>query len=144
MKRLTSLVWINDRIKECRCKPELLLSYGKAGPKISSLIRKAGMHIVQKAFHQFDRGYTCVWLLRQSHVSLHSWPEYNFITVNIEVCNFKKSDALNADHLHAGLLALFKPKFSSPKKFRMKLGEKSFSRQGRSPLYTPRKKRSGR
>lgn len=110
MQKLRSLRWINDRFKNCQCNPSYLKNYKKIAPKVARLIRSTGLTIVGKAYHQFDRGYTCVWLLKQSHLSIHSWPEYNFLTVNIEVCNFDKDDTKQADGLYRLLLSLFKPR----------------------------------
>lgn len=121
MKKLASLKWLNDRFARCRCRPELLSDYKKIAPKVTSLIRRSGLKIVGKAFHQFDRGYTCVWLLSQSHVSLHSWPEYGFVTASIEVCGFRSDDPKKIEALHRGLKALFKPAKSSAKRSAFKV-----------------------
>lgn len=123
MKSLKSLIWINDRIKNCHCDPSLLKNHRSVDKIVSQIIRTAGLEIVGKASHQFDRGYTCVWLLKQSHLSVHSWPEYNFVTLNIEICNFKGDDARKAEKLHAGLIRLFKPRHSHPKKSTMNLAK---------------------
>lgn len=122
MKKLSSLKWLNDRLEKCACKPAFLSDSKKIKAPINRLIQKTGLTIVGYATHQFDQGYTSVWLLKQSHLSLHSWPEYNFVTLSLEVCNFDKDDASKIDQLYAGILDFFKPKRSRPKKLTTRLG----------------------
>ena len=116
MKKLHSLKWLNDRMKECQCDPAFLLDVKKVRPRVEKLIRAVGLTLVRRAAYQFDRGYTTVWLFKQSHLSLHSWPEYNFVTLSIEVCSFKGHDDSKIYKLHAGLLRLFGPKHTHPHK----------------------------
>lgn len=48
---------------------------------------KAGMDVVGQAKHQFQpEGATCVLLLRQSHMAVHTWPEHGMATVEIFSC----------------------------------------------------------
>ena len=121
MKKLKSLKWLSDRMENCRCETAVLSDSKKVKPRVDQLIRKAGLTVVGYATHQFDRGYTSVWLLKQSHLSLHSWPEYNFVTMSLEVCNFKKDDASKIDRLYAGILDFFKPKRLHLKRFTAQL-----------------------
>lgn len=121
MKKLRSLQWLTDRFTGCRCGSGLLSDYRKAGPRVERLVRAAGLKIVGRTRHQFkDRGYTCVWLLSQSHVSLHSWPEYDFVTVGIEVCGFNNADEAKISRLHSSLERLFQPSSSRPRLFRFR------------------------
>ncbi|GEM_PF-5273760 len=121
MKKLKSLKWINDRMEKCRCEPACLSDSKKIKPRVDKMIRKAGLTIVGYSTHQFDRGYTSVWLFKQSHLSLHSWPEYNFVTLSLEVCNFKQDDASKIDRLYAAILEFFKPERSRPKRLTTRL-----------------------
>lgn len=116
MKKLKSLKWLNDRMEKCGCEPVFLSNSKKTKPHVDKLIRDAGLTTVGYATHQFDRGYTSVWLLKQSHLTLHSWPEYNFVTLSLEVCNFKGDDVSKIDKLYAELVRFFRPRSSAPKK----------------------------
>ena len=121
MKKLKSLKWINDRMEKCLCESAYLSNAQKVKPCVNKMIHKAGLTIVGYSTHQFDRGYTSVWLFKQSHLSLHSWPEYNFVTLSLEVCNFKKDDASKIDRLYASLLEFFRPERSRPKRLTTRL-----------------------
>ena len=120
MKKLNRLDWLNDRFEHCRCAPQVLTSAKKIKPLVSKLVKSAKLDVVKFAAHQFNRGYTAVWLFKQSHLSLHSWPEYRFLTVSIEVCSFDGDDPSKLTKLHQGLISLFKPRHTSPRKFTKK------------------------
>ena len=116
MNKLKNVKWLNDRLEHCACEAVYLSDHRKIESAVSDIIARSGLSIVERAFYQFNRGYTCVWLFKQSHLSLHSWPEYNFITLSIEVCNFEGEDESALDKLHAALLDFFQPRKSNPTK----------------------------
>lgn len=44
--------------------------------KVASFVKHAGMTLLDKRAHLFGcGGVTAVWLLSESHVSIHTWPE---------------------------------------------------------------------
>ena len=48
-----------------------------------------GMNILQKETHFFDKpvgAFTSFYLLSESHLSMHSWPENNYIALDIFTC----------------------------------------------------------
>lgn len=59
---------------------------------IENLLRRsalaAGATIVHAHFHSFGpgKGVTGVVLLAESHISIHTWPEYDFVAVDIFMC----------------------------------------------------------
>lgn len=50
--------------------------------------RVAGCKILDSYFHQFGEtnGVTGMILLKESHISIHTWPEYNYAAIDIFVC----------------------------------------------------------
>jgi S-adenosylmethionine decarboxylase len=50
--------------------------------------RAAGANILFSHFHAFGpgRGVTGVVLLAESHISIHTWPEYGFAAADIFMC----------------------------------------------------------
>jgi S-adenosylmethionine decarboxylase proenzyme len=47
------------------------------------------MTILNKQVHFFDNldgAFTSIYLLSESHLSIHTWPENNFIAVDIFTC----------------------------------------------------------
>lgn len=56
----------------------------------------------------FDNGgLTLVWVLAESHLVLHVWPELESATVDIHVCNYGASNAANARALRDRLAATY-------------------------------------
>lgn len=50
-------------------------------------IAQSGMQVVACTHKQFTpHGLTAVWILAESHFTLHSYPEHNYITVDCYTC----------------------------------------------------------
>ena len=74
-------------------------------------VRNAGLTIVGDSFHQFEpQGVTGTVLLAESHLAIHTWPEYGFVTVDVYVCNLATDNSDKAKHLFRALEAAMKPK----------------------------------
>lgn len=44
--------------------------------------------VVNKTSHKFEpQGETIVFVLSESHFSLHTYPEHNYLTLDIYICN---------------------------------------------------------
>lgn len=58
------------------------------------LICDAGMKIVGISSHEFDTsGYTVAICLMESHICVHTWPEFNQLTLDIYLCNYLKDNS---------------------------------------------------
>ena len=65
------------------------------------------------SIHKFPvRGITGVILLAESHIAIHTWPEYNYIAVDIFTCGKKTKPSKALDYLK---------KSFCPKKIKVKL-----------------------
>ena len=54
---------------------------------------EAGATVVEKAFHQFNpHGVSGVVIVAESHLFIHTWPEYGYAAVDIFTCG----DSINA------------------------------------------------
>ena len=75
------------------------------------LVRDAGLSSVGEFFHQFggDGGVTGMVVLAESHMSLHTWPEKNYVTVDVYVCSYSRDNRPRARQLYQSLLDTFKP-----------------------------------
>jgi len=57
--------------------------------KIQSSLEKNSMHVLNKMVHYFDSppgAFTLLYLLSESHLSIHTWPEYHYIAMDIFTC----------------------------------------------------------
>lgn len=54
----------------------------------SKIIRSLGLSILGKTNYRFEpAGITLVYILSQSHLVLHTWPEYRFIHIDLFSCS---------------------------------------------------------
>ena len=52
------------------------------------LIKSLELNVVKKDKYQFDNnGLTMFWILSQSHLVIHSWPENNALHVDLMTCS---------------------------------------------------------
>lgn len=69
-------------------EPALLID----APSIEALLTRAALRAgatpLFGKFHQFGegQGITGVMLLQESHISIHTWPEYGFAAVDVFMC----------------------------------------------------------
>ena len=69
-------------------------------------VRKAGFKPVGDVFHQYEPfGVTGVILISDSHFSIHTWPEHEFLAVDIFSCS-KETDPETGFDI---LCEIFKP-----------------------------------
>jgi S-adenosylmethionine decarboxylase len=72
--------------------------------------REAGLTVVGQSAHQFEPvGATVVVLLSESHLAVHTWPEFAFVTADIFVCNHTEDNAGKAWALWERLQRAFAP-----------------------------------
>lgn len=54
----------------------------------TDIAKKSGATIVKSCFHQFSpHGVTGLLAITESHFAIHTWPEHNFVTVDIFSCS---------------------------------------------------------
>ena len=68
--------------------PALLVSSDAIDSLLRSGAEAAGARILHSHFHSFGnaQGVTGVVLLAESHISIHTWPEYGFAAADIFMC----------------------------------------------------------
>jgi len=62
---------------------------------IDHILKTANVHLLSKNIHFFDfnhenkkidGAFTALYLLSESHLSIHTWPEKNYIAIDIFTC----------------------------------------------------------
>ena len=72
-------------------------------------VDKVKLTRVGESFVQFpEAGVTGVVLLAESHIAIHTWPEKNYVTLDIFVCNVSQDNRIKARALFKMFENLFK------------------------------------
>ncbi|MBW1992739.1 MAG: adenosylmethionine decarboxylase [Deltaproteobacteria bacterium] len=67
---------------------------------VKSAVKIAGLTNLGSRFHQFEpQGVTGFTLLAQSHISLHTWPEFGYLVLDIFTCGDHQQADLLASHI---------------------------------------------
>lgn len=75
------------------CSKEVLNNLRLLEETMETAATEAGATVVEKAFHQFNpHGVSGVVIVAESHLFIHTWPEYGYAAVDIFTCG----DSINA------------------------------------------------
>ncbi|WBA42212.1 S-adenosylmethionine decarboxylase family protein [Hymenobacter canadensis] len=67
-----------------------------------------GLQEVGAAYHRFpNSSFTAVLALTESHLSIHTWPEYGRATFDVFLSNYQRDNADRARQLYAATLSFF-------------------------------------
>jgi len=76
---------------------------------LDTLCEKHRFTVLERVFHFFvPQGMTCLYLLSESHLSIHTWPERKFCSIDLFCCRELGDDKIREivsmlrDHLHLG------------------------------------------
>jgi S-adenosylmethionine decarboxylase len=75
------LIELND------CNKDLLNDIEYLRVSLSDVARLIGATVIKDTFYQFTpQGVSGVVIIAESHLSIHTWPEYNFAAVDVFTC----------------------------------------------------------
>jgi S-adenosylmethionine decarboxylase len=69
------------------CNPEILKDLNRVKNALVSAAKEAKATIVDISFHEFNPfGISGMVVIAESHLSIHTWPEYSYAAVDIFTC----------------------------------------------------------
>jgi len=66
--------------------PELLDDTESMTNLVSLLVPKLGLTLVDLYIHKFDLGITIVAIITESHLAVHTWPEFGYAHIELLSC----------------------------------------------------------
>ena len=67
---------------------ELLNTVDGVKPLMQTIINDMDLHVVGEVHKQFEPiGATCLYLLSESHLSIHTYPEIRYCAIDLYCCN---------------------------------------------------------
>ena len=88
------------------CNPVMLNNVAKIKQAMRDAAELSGATIVQEAFHLFNpHGVSGVVVIAESHLTIHTWPEYGYAAVDLFTCGDDVNPDVAFNHLKAQLEA---------------------------------------
>ena len=88
------------------CNPKILMDVSRIEDLLVGAAKYAKAHIVDVVFHTFNpHGVSGVVVVEESHLAIHTWPEYGMLTYDIFTCSGRAA----AERTIALLIARIKP-----------------------------------
>ena len=99
------------------CNPEILKNLEKVRSAMISAAREARATIIDVSFREFNPfGISGIVVIAESHLTIHTWPEYGYAAVDIFTCG----DSIKSDIAASYLIEQFECK--DPSILEMKRG----------------------
>lgn len=82
------------------CSPEIMNEVSTIEKSMVDAAEKAGATVINSTFHHFSPyGVSGVVVIQESHLAIHSWPEYGYAAVDLFTCGDQVDAWLSFDHL---------------------------------------------
>ncbi len=89
-RRLKQVVGFQIFAELYACNKEKISKTDTVRDILIDAVKQSELKIIKHYFHQFSpTGVTGVIMLKESHVSIHTWPEFKYAAVDIFVCGAK-------------------------------------------------------
>ena len=86
-----------------KCEKSVLDDIGAVENLMLEAAKKAKVTIVEKCFHKFSPyGVSGVVVIAESHLAIHTWPEYNYAAVDFFTCNKNCNTDIAIEYLKEG------------------------------------------
>lgn len=78
---------------------------------IRNVIKKYNLHELGSFYYKFPEsgGFTGLISLVESHISIHTWPELNYLTLDVYLCNYSKDNSDVCKKVFEEIAKTFKP-----------------------------------
>lgn len=89
-------------------RKELLEQFSFVQKLLDTQISKYDLLKLGEVYHNFEPGgFTAIICLSESHISLHSWPEYDRINMDIYLSNYQQNNDQTGQRIFEELVRFF-------------------------------------
>ncbi|MEM0246476.1 MAG: adenosylmethionine decarboxylase [Desulfurococcaceae archaeon] len=81
------------------CDPELLMDEEYLVRVVRDAVKVGGFTLLDVKAWKIHPGVSVVAVILESHVSVHTWPEYRFATVDVYTCGTKGDPYSTFEHI---------------------------------------------
>ncbi|MCL5017320.1 MAG: S-adenosylmethionine decarboxylase [Patescibacteria group bacterium] len=100
----------------CEASSAYFLNLASLKRRAGDIIRSAGFKIVRSCGHKFgDGGVSLLFIVSESHVAIHTWPEDKALNIDIFFCDYTKNNLKKSERAFRSFRDLYKPKKISRK-----------------------------
>ncbi len=86
------------------CDEVILDDLNKIRELLIYAAKKGGAKIIGDTFHKFDpQGVTGIVSIAESHISIHTWPEFSYAAIDVFSCGPSFKEQISAEILINGL-----------------------------------------
>lgn len=88
-----------------------LKSLNQVRKHIRNVIKQYNLHELGSFYYKFSKGggFTGIVSLVESHISIHTWPELKYFTLDVYLCNYSKDNSATAKKVFSEIVAFFGP-----------------------------------
>jgi len=88
-----------------------LESLPQARKYIHNIIKKYRLHELNSFYYKFSKGggFTALISLIESHISIHTWPELGYLTLDVYLCNYSKDNSMICKKVFGEISNYFNP-----------------------------------
>lgn len=78
---------------------------------IHNIIRKYNLHELGSFYYKFPKGcgFTGFVSLVESHISIHTWPELKYLTLDVYLCNYSQDNSDICKKVFNEIVNFFQP-----------------------------------
>jgi len=88
------------------CNPEIMNDVAVIENSMVQAAKEAGATVINSTFHHFSPyGVSGVVVIQESHLAIHTWPEYGYAAVDLFTCGDQVDPWLSFDHLKVAFQA---------------------------------------
>jgi S-adenosylmethionine decarboxylase len=91
-------------------KIDLLLDSDACLKKIKKTVKEADVTVINHIVHDFKNGgFTLLFALAESHISIHTWPEHSSVQLDVFLCNYLNDNSKLAQQIFNEICNYFEP-----------------------------------